>query len=66
MGFVEGAVESGTGTCICMLYTIHTCGMHSYIEYLCVDVAGVPGTGKTATVHEVIRHLQYRVEQKVV
>ncbi|KAI7883305.1 P-loop containing nucleoside triphosphate hydrolase protein [Lichtheimia hyalospora FSU 10163] len=44
MGFVEGAVESGTGTCI--------------------YVAGVPGTGKTATVHEVIRHLQYRVEQK--
>ncbi|CDS13846.1 hypothetical protein LRAMOSA06020 [Lichtheimia ramosa] len=44
MGFVEGAVESGTGTCI--------------------YVAGVPGTGKTATVHEVIRHLQYRVEQQ--
>lgn len=48
------------------LLSIHTRGVHSYMEYLCIDVAGVPGTGKTATVHEVIRHLQYRVEQKVV
>ena len=45
MGFLESAVEAGTGTC--------------------VYISGVPGTGKTATVLEVMRHLQYRAEQKV-
>ncbi|KAG2225955.1 hypothetical protein INT45_006651 [Circinella minor] len=44
MGFLESAVEAGTGTC--------------------VYISGVPGTGKTATVLEVMRHLQYRAEQK--
>ncbi|KAI9319800.1 P-loop containing nucleoside triphosphate hydrolase protein [Dichotomocladium elegans] len=44
MGFLEGAIEAGTGTCI--------------------YVAGVPGTGKTATVLEIIRHLQNRVDQE--
>ncbi|KAI8144266.1 P-loop containing nucleoside triphosphate hydrolase protein [Fennellomyces sp. T-0311] len=44
MGFLESAVESGTGTC--------------------VYISGVPGTGKTATVLEVMRHLQHRSEQK--
>lgn len=30
-----------------------------------LDISGVPGTGKTATVLEVIRGLQYRSEQDV-
>lgn len=47
---------------VCLGYM--ECDSIILIEYL-IDVAGVPGTGKTATVHEVIRHLQYRVEQKV-
>ncbi|KAI9497187.1 P-loop containing nucleoside triphosphate hydrolase protein [Zychaea mexicana] len=44
MGFLESAVEAGTGTC--------------------VYISGVPGTGKTATVLEVMRHLQYKAEQQ--
>ena len=46
MGFLESAVESGTGTC--------------------VYISGVPGTGKTVTVFEVMRHLQHRAQEKVV
>ncbi|KAI9281552.1 P-loop containing nucleoside triphosphate hydrolase protein [Sporodiniella umbellata] len=30
----------------------------------CIYISGVPGTGKTATVHEVIRHLQHQTEDK--
>ncbi|RUP45409.1 P-loop containing nucleoside triphosphate hydrolase protein [Jimgerdemannia flammicorona] len=40
LGYLEGAIEEGTGTYI----------------------SGVPGTGKTATVHEVIRHLLSKAE----
>lgn len=29
-----------------------------------LDISGVPGTGKTATVHEVIRHLQQQAAEK--
>lgn len=47
---------------VCFIYT-HLVGCNA--QGVFIDVAGVPGTGKTATVHEVIRHLQYRVEQKV-
>ncbi|KAI8339651.1 P-loop containing nucleoside triphosphate hydrolase protein [Chlamydoabsidia padenii] len=42
-GYLESALQEGTGTCI--------------------YISGVPGTGKTATVLEVIRGLQYRSEQ---
>ncbi|CAO3700433.1 unnamed protein product [Rhizopus stolonifer] len=31
---------------------------------LCIYISGVPGTGKTATVHEVIRYLQQQKEEK--
>ncbi|SAM00754.1 hypothetical protein [Absidia glauca] len=44
-GYLESALQEGTGTC--------------------VYISGVPGTGKTATVLEVIRGLQYRSEQDV-
>ncbi|KAI8349375.1 P-loop containing nucleoside triphosphate hydrolase protein [Mortierella sp. GBAus27b] len=37
-GYLENAIEEGTGSCI--------------------YISGVPGTGKTATVHEVVRSLQ--------
>ncbi|KAI8088830.1 P-loop containing nucleoside triphosphate hydrolase protein [Halteromyces radiatus] len=43
-GYLESALQEGTGTCI--------------------YISGVPGTGKTATVLEVIRGLQYRSEQE--
>lgn len=32
----------------------------------CVYISGVPGTGKTATVLEVIRHLQQQAEEKTI
>ncbi|KAI7890994.1 P-loop containing nucleoside triphosphate hydrolase protein [Mucor mucedo] len=32
----------------------------------CVYISGVPGTGKTATVLEVIRHLQHQAEEKTI
>jgi Cdc6-like AAA superfamily ATPase len=32
----------------------------------CVYISGVPGTGKTATVLEVIRHLQQQAEDKTI
>ncbi|RUS20271.1 BAH domain-containing protein [Endogone sp. FLAS-F59071] len=41
-GYLEGAIEEGTGTC--------------------VYISGVPGTGKTATVHEVVRYLQSKAD----
>ncbi|KAG0173990.1 Origin recognition complex, subunit 1 [Apophysomyces sp. BC1034] len=44
MGYLESAIEEGTG--------------------MCVYISGVPGTGKTATVLEIIRHLQYQAEQQ--
>ncbi|RCH80231.1 Origin recognition complex, subunit 1, partial [Rhizopus azygosporus] len=43
-GYIEGAIQDSTGTC--------------------VYISGVPGTGKTATVHEVIRHLQQQAAEK--
>jgi Cdc6-like AAA superfamily ATPase len=32
----------------------------------CVYISGVPGTGKTATVLEVVRHLQHQAEEKTI
>lgn len=34
------------------------------MSYRCMYISGVPGTGKTATVHEVIRSLQQAAEQE--
>ncbi|KAF9974025.1 Origin recognition complex, subunit 1 [Actinomortierella ambigua] len=42
-GYIESAIDEGTGSCI--------------------YISGVPGTGKTATVHEVIRSLQAKAEE---
>ena len=33
--------------------------------YASTDIAGVPGTGKTATVHAVVRELKRMAEQSV-
>ncbi|KAI9486029.1 MAG: P-loop containing nucleoside triphosphate hydrolase protein [Benjaminiella poitrasii] len=46
MGYIQGAIEEATGTC--------------------VYISGVPGTGKTATVLEVIRYLQHQAEEKAI
>jgi Cdc6-like AAA superfamily ATPase len=32
---------------------------------LCIDISGVPGTGKTATVHTIIRELKSMAENSV-
>lgn len=53
------AILSQSGTCLCK-----SCSLMSFIYLnksltpLFVVIAGVPGTGKTATVHSVVRELQ--------
>lgn len=32
---------------------------------ICIDISGVPGTGKTATVHTIIRELKSMAENSV-
>ena len=32
---------------------------------MCLDIAGVPGTGKTATVHAVVKELRRKAEDGV-
>ena len=59
MGYLESAIEEGTGTCICTRLFLSFESDTSP-----VDISGVPGTGKTATVLEVIRHLQHKADNK--
>jgi len=68
MAHVETAIEEGTGTCICKLMERHkmVCTTpFSQCIITGIDISGVPGTGKTATVLEVIRHLQHKSENEV-
>jgi Cdc6-like AAA superfamily ATPase len=68
MAHVETAIEEGTGTCICKLIERHkmVCTTpFSQCIMAGIDISGVPGTGKTATVLEVIRHLQHKSENEV-
>lgn len=68
MAHVETAIEEGTGTCICKLVERHKmfCTTpFSQCSMTGIDISGVPGTGKTATVLEVIRHLQHKSENEV-
>lgn len=36
-----------------------------FVVLTCVDIAGVPGTGKTATVHAVVKELKRKAEDGV-
>jgi Cdc6-like AAA superfamily ATPase len=73
---LESAIEDGTGSCICMFVKSYACTIllqhnlqinliRSKFPLLRLDISGVPGTGKTATVHEVIRSLHAKAEDGV-
>lgn len=49
------------------LYVLLTIGWESHggIALMMADIAGVPGTGKTATVHAVVKELKRKAEDGV-
>jgi origin recognition complex subunit 1 len=55
MRAVEELLEEGSGGCICS--SDHSCSTSHLFTYK-PDISGVPGTGKTATVHAVVRELK--------
>lgn len=58
---VEEGVETGGGGCLCRLLL-----EDAYSNWcLFADIAGVPGTGKTATVHAVVKELKRKAEDGV-
>ncbi|KAI0787282.1 P-loop containing nucleoside triphosphate hydrolase protein [Fomes fomentarius] len=61
---VEELLEEGSGGCICRCNLPVWSGAR-LLTRLCalVDISGVPGTGKTATVHAVVRELKRMAEQ---
>lgn len=36
-----------------------------FLCVFCIDISGVPGTGKTATVHAIVRELKRMAEESV-
>ena len=50
-GHLSSAIEDAAGTCICKFF-------------MTLDISGVPGTGKTATVKSVLRALAEEVEKE--
>ena len=58
---VEGLLEEGSGGCVCELFLRRL----STATECFVDISGVPGTGKTATVHRVVRELKRMAERNV-
>jgi origin recognition complex subunit 1 len=61
--YLEDAIDEGTGCCICKPQSRYEILAHDAKR--AADVAGVPGTGKTATVNSVVRMLQQRAADKV-
>lgn len=56
-------VEEGSGGCVCESELIFLAWFrHSHYD---LDISGVPGTGKTATVHAVVRELKRMAESNV-
>jgi origin recognition complex subunit 1 len=53
MRAVEELIEEGSGGCICRLPALIV--LTSRCKLNLTDISGVPGTGKTATVHAVVR-----------
>lgn len=56
---VEEGVESGGGGCLCKPKAVQRLPNGSPCF---ADIAGVPGTGKTATVHAVVKELKRKAE----
>ena len=56
-------VEEGSGGCVCESGFILPFEFYRSDQYL--DISGVPGTGKTATVHAVVRELKRMAESNV-
>ena len=55
-------LEEGSGGCICQFLFI--CSGYQALMFF-LDISGVPGTGKTATVHAVVRQLRQMAEDSV-
>ena len=55
-------VEEGSGGCVCESELFFS---RSHIFDYHLDISGVPGTGKTATVHAVVRELKRMAESNV-
>lgn len=69
---VEGLLEEGSGGCVCMFslsfrrsLQYFKTGRLTRIYGISSDVSGVPGTGKTATVHRIVRELKRMAERNV-
>ena len=60
---VSELLEEGSGGCVCK--SIFMYFLMGYIEHTSSDISGVPGTGKTATVHTVVKELRRMAENNV-
>lgn len=60
---VEELLEEGSGGCVCESF-LGRRSIHVKINSI-IDISGVPGTGKTATVHAVIRELKLMAQNAV-
>jgi origin recognition complex subunit 1 len=65
MRAVEELLEEGSGGCICELVAPLFVVNNEVISPSSPDISGVPGTGKTATVHAVVRELKRMAEENV-
>jgi origin recognition complex subunit 1 len=66
MRAVEELLEEGSGGCICGLFAFFSVLNDEVTNRLSsADISGVPGTGKTATVHAAVRELKRMAEQNV-
>jgi origin recognition complex subunit 1 len=55
-------LEEGSGGCVCKL---HSFQIECQTQKIVADISGVPGTGKTATVHTVIGELKRMAQENV-
>ena len=62
MRAVEELLEEGSGGCICE-FSLSVLNDDVIDSLSFADISSVPGTGKTATVHAVVRELQRMAEQ---
>jgi origin recognition complex subunit 1 len=59
--YLEDAIDEGNGMCLCKRLFASRAGLLNFST----DIAGVPGTGKTATVMRAIQVLNGRVREGV-